>query len=222
MSTSDSMPFAVGRPSTSEAQGDQQGRPDRAWSAARVESEARGHGRDPEQRLLAVFDVLDGVINRADREARAYVAVLANDSAGSVPHAELGTLIETLASEAGLEARGELLLSFELLVVGATHGALGGDLDSAGRARRMAVDLVPHHRPRQPAIVDAFFSHEYDFDLELPSGGAIEHTTVSASKTSRSDAGSSRSVGHTIDPRDNHQAIAEFERVARALDEDWE
>jgi hypothetical protein len=167
----------------------------RAWTVAMVESSARSRGSSPEGRLLGIFDVLDAIINRADREARDFVEVLAGmstgrplDAAGTVILDGFRDLIETLAAEAGLVAREELALSWRILMKGAILRAVEGDLTAAARARSMAVDLIVRHRPtalrvaplaHDPEEFDASVAFDLD-EYDLYSGESDAEAVVTA------------------------------------------
>jgi len=125
----------------------------REWTVAMVETSARQRGVDPETRLLAIFDVLDELFNRADREARAFVEVLAEMSTGRALDdsrteilVSIRALVDTLAEEANLADIDDLASSWRILMKGAIVRAMDGDLESAARARVMAVDLIARHR----------------------------------------------------------------------------
>lgn len=125
----------------------------REWTIAMVEAGARARGVNAEGRLLAVFDVLDDVFHRSDREARAFVVVLADMSKGSALGdvatemlSSFRALTATLAGEAQLKDVEAFTLSWRVLLKGAIVRAAGGDLDAATRAKEMAADLITHHR----------------------------------------------------------------------------
>jgi len=100
----------------------------------------RGH--DADSRLLGLFDVLGDVINRADREGRAFVVSL-GDGGKSL---ELMSAITRLCTETALRDAEGLAQSIRLLVTGSAAAALTGDLDSGRRGREMARDLIIRHR----------------------------------------------------------------------------
>jgi len=114
----------------------------RDWTIETLEIGARSLGHDPESRLLGLFDVLGDVINRADREARAFVASLV----GNERSAELMTAITRLAAATGPRDVEGLAQSIRLLVAGSAAAALVGDLDSARRGRALARNLMESRR----------------------------------------------------------------------------
>lgn len=136
----------------------------REWSVAKFESSARLRGYDPVGRLLAIFDVLDDVINRADREARSFVTNLA----GTDLLAELTRTITRLAVESSLRDTENAVLSLRVLVTGAAMSALAGDYDAASRARSMAHTLIDRHSDavlRQEPVARAQPFQEVDREL---------------------------------------------------------
>jgi hypothetical protein len=137
----------------------------REWTVAKLESSARLRGFDPVGRLLALFDVLDDVTNRADREARSFVTVLA----GSGLQLDLTRAITRLAAETGLRDVEEVVLSLRLLITGALNSVLAGDLNSPRRARSMASTLVGLHREasaQQEPIAQAQPLLDIDHELD--------------------------------------------------------
>ena len=147
----------------------------REWTVAMVETSARNRGVDPESRLLAVFDVLNDLFNRADREARTFVETLSSMTSGRAlndSQTEVLTnfreLMASLATEARLTGVAELTLSLRVLMKGAIVRAVAGDLEAGIRARDMAVDLVTHHRAATPVaypVAESAPSLEvFDFD----------------------------------------------------------
>jgi hypothetical protein len=118
-----------------------------------VETAARGRGNTPIERLLGVSDVMDDLINRADRPARAFVVRLGRVSAGP-PQTEseqalvtgFRRLVAGLATEAALSDIDEFARSWWILFRGTLLQAVDGDLESARLSRHMVADLVERHR----------------------------------------------------------------------------
>jgi hypothetical protein len=124
----------------------------REWTVGMVEASARRRGTSPADHLLGFFNVLDDVMNRADRPAREFLARLGRVSARPLANdadrelvAGLRNLITQLALEADIADTDELLLSWWVLTKGAVLKALDGDLGAARRARLMGADLVSRH-----------------------------------------------------------------------------
>jgi hypothetical protein len=144
---------------------------DREWSVPMFEAAARNRGVNAADHLLGIFDVLDDVINRADRPARAFLVRLGRVSSGAPATeedrllvSELRAVIMGLASETQIADAGDLLLSWWVLMKGSILKALDGDLGSAVRARAMAVDLIARHaRPTHLPIAQSY-AERIDFD----------------------------------------------------------
>jgi hypothetical protein len=151
-----SVPTAAGSLPTAAAHGKPN---EREWTIAMIEASARSRSDTPEGRLLAVFEVLDELFNRADREARSFVEILADTSRGRPMGTAAADLIvsfreltDRLAEEAELPDVESFGMSWRILSNGAILKAVDGDLESASRAREMAVDLIARHRPPTPPL----------------------------------------------------------------------
>jgi AcrR family transcriptional regulator len=124
------------------------------WTKDLIEAEAMRRGSNPEQRLLAIFDVLDEWFHRDDFEGCSFVNVLLETAdreseigASSAMHLEnIRGVIRTLAEEAGLRDVEEFALTFHILMKGSIVQAGEGDLDAAKRAKRMARTLIDQYR----------------------------------------------------------------------------
>jgi hypothetical protein len=110
-------------------------------------------GSDPEQRLLAIFDVFDEWFHREDFEACSFINVLLEmgpeHSAGcaSVWHLEqIRSIVRRLAEEAGLRDTESLARSFHILMKGSIIAASEGDTQAAQRGKAMASLLIEQHR----------------------------------------------------------------------------
>jgi hypothetical protein len=121
----------------------------REWTVARVEASARSRSMTTRGRLVAIFEVLDDLVNRADREARAFVSRLARVSAEAPRTAddtelvrEFRALIRALAVETNIAEPEALVQSWWILMKGSLLKAMDGDLEAARRAGDMASDLV--------------------------------------------------------------------------------
>ena len=123
------------------------------WTHGFLESGAR-RAATAEQRLLALFDVLDEWFQRDDYESCSFVGVLlemgADHPLGRAAIAQLEDVqltVRTLAVEAGLGEPDAFARTCQLLIDGAIVAAAAGDNDAARRARSMALTLVDQHRP---------------------------------------------------------------------------
>jgi AcrR family transcriptional regulator len=128
-------------------------RREQRWTMEFVEAEARRRGATPEERLLAIFDTLDGWFRREDYEACSFINTLlemrAEHPAGkaSIHHLEnIRLLVRRLAEEADLQAPDSFARSFHLLMMGSIVSAAEGDLDAARRAKTMARTLISQYR----------------------------------------------------------------------------
>ena len=123
------------------------------WTRDFVEAGAMSRGSDPEQRLLAIFDVFDEWFHRDDFEACSFINVLLEmgpeHSAGraSLWHLEqIRSIVRRLAEEAGLRDTESLARSFHILMKGSIVAASEGDTQAAQRGKSMASLLIEQHR----------------------------------------------------------------------------
>jgi AcrR family transcriptional regulator len=123
------------------------------WTRDFVEAGAISRGSDPEQRLLAIFDVFDEWFHRDDFEACSFINVLLemgpehSAGAASVWHLEqIRSIVRRLAEEAGLRDTESLARSFHILMKGSIIAASEGDMRAAQRGKSMASLLVEQHR----------------------------------------------------------------------------
>ncbi len=123
------------------------------WTHGFLETEAR-RAPTAEQRLLALFDVLDEWFRREDYEACSFVAVLlemgADHPLGRAAIAQLEDMqltVRKLAAEAGLREPDAFARTCQLLIDGSIVAAAAGDDDAARRARPLVQRLVDQHRP---------------------------------------------------------------------------
>ena len=123
------------------------------WTKDLIEAGAMGRGSNPEEQLLAIFDVLDEWFHRDDFEAGSFIKVLLelgpNNPAGgaSVRHLEqLRAIARHLAEEAGLRDTQSFAHSWHILIQGSIVVAAEGDLEAARRGKAMARLLIEQHR----------------------------------------------------------------------------
>src|SRR6202047_3040659 len=126
---------------------------DQRWTHGLVEAEAHRRGSDPEERLLAIFDVLDEWFHRDDFEAGSFIKVLLElgpeHPAGDarVRHLEqLRAIVRRLAEEAGLRDTDSFAHSWHILMEGSIVVAAEGDVDAAQRGKAMARPLIDQYR----------------------------------------------------------------------------
>jgi AcrR family transcriptional regulator len=129
-------------------------RRDELWMMGSVVPEAKSRADNPEDQLLAIFDVYDQWFQEDDFEACSFVKVLLEMGAthplgqASIEYlARIRQQVRLLADEAGLEDSEAFALSWHILMKGSIIAAAEGDRHSARRARRMASGLITTHRP---------------------------------------------------------------------------
>ena len=123
------------------------------WTKEFIEAGAMRRGSSPEERLLAIFDVLDEWFHREDFEAGSFIKVLlelgAEHPAGgaSMRHLEqIRAFVRHLAEEAGLRYVDSFAASWHILMQGSIVVAAEGDTQAAQRAKSMARLLIAEHR----------------------------------------------------------------------------
>jgi AcrR family transcriptional regulator len=123
------------------------------WTKDLIEAGAMRRGSNPEEQLLAIFDVLDEWFHRDDFEAGSFIKVLLelgpkNPAGGaSVRHLEqLRLIARHLAEEAGLRDTESFAHSWHILIQGSIVVAAEGDVEAARRGKSMARQLIEQHR----------------------------------------------------------------------------
>jgi len=123
------------------------------WTKDIIEAGAMGRGSNPEERLLAIFDVLDEWFHRDDFEAGSFIKVLLElgpehpAGGASVLHLEqLRAIVRRLAKEAGLRKTDSFARSWHILMEGTIVVAAEGDAQAARRGKSMARQLIEQHR----------------------------------------------------------------------------
>ena len=123
------------------------------WTKDLMEAGALGRGSNPEERLLAMFDVLDEWFHRDDFEAGSFMKVLLElgpeHQAGhaSVWHLEqIRSIVCRLAEEAGLRDTDSFARSWHILMEGSIVSAAEGDTQAARRSKSMARQLIDQYR----------------------------------------------------------------------------
>ena len=131
-------------------------RREQRWTRGWVEQEAQRRGSDPEQQLLAIFDLFDEWFHRDDFEACSFINVLlemgtehpAGDA--SVRHlANIRDIVRRLAEEAGLRDTDGFAHSWHILMKGSIVAAAEGDANAARRAQAIARLLIEEHQGRE-------------------------------------------------------------------------
>jgi AcrR family transcriptional regulator len=124
------------------------------WTKDLIEAGAIRRGSNPEERLLAIFDVLDEWFHRDDFEAGSFIKVLLElgpehpAGGASVLHLEqIRAIVRRLAKEAGLRKTDSFARSWHILMEGSIVVAAEGDAQAARRGKSMARQLIEQHRP---------------------------------------------------------------------------
>ena len=123
------------------------------WTKDFVEAGAMRRGSNPEERLLAIFDVLDEWFHRDDFEAGSFMKVLLElgpehpAGGASVWHLEqIRSIVRRLAEEAGLHDTDSFARSWHILMEGSIVVATEGDTRAAQRGKSMARLLIDQYR----------------------------------------------------------------------------
>jgi len=123
------------------------------WTRDIVEAGAMRRGSNPEERLLAIFDVLDEWFHRDDFEAGSFMKVLLElgpehpAGGASVRHLEqIRSIVRRLAEEAGLHDTDSFARSWHILMEGSIVSAAEGDVEAARRGKSMARLLIDQYR----------------------------------------------------------------------------
>jgi AcrR family transcriptional regulator len=124
------------------------------WTRQFVEAGARERGASAEERLLAIFDVLDDWFQQEAYEGCSFINVLletgdrdhpiGNASAQYLEN--IRTIVRTLAEEAGVRDPEGFAYSWHLLMKGAIVQAAEGDRRAAQRAKTIARLVLDQHR----------------------------------------------------------------------------
>jgi AcrR family transcriptional regulator len=118
----------------------------RRWTQEWLASEIDRRGRDPLERLLLPFEVLDGWFQSPDFESCAFMRTLFEvpDDEDPVHAAAVGHLdtikvmLADNAREAGLAGPEEIALQLQILMMGSIVSATRGDRTAGKRAREVA------------------------------------------------------------------------------------
>lgn len=132
-------------------------RREQLWTHGLIEAHSELLGTTPEERLLAIFDVLhDWFQNRDGYEGCSFINVLLelgpDHPAGqaSIAHIDrVRDIVRRRAVAAGLRDVEDFASSWHILMKGAIVLAAVGDLQAAQRAQVMARSLIERHRPEE-------------------------------------------------------------------------
>lgn len=131
-------------------------RRDQLWTQDWLQAEVERKASDPEQRLLAIFDLFDEWFRRPNFEGCSFINVLLEhpDAASPVNRAGVSYLagirrfLEDLADSAGVKDADDFARRWHILMKGSIVAAGEGDRDAAKRARGIA-QLVLAAAPRK-------------------------------------------------------------------------
>jgi AcrR family transcriptional regulator len=123
------------------------------WTLDFIQAGAMSRSADPEEQLLAIFDVFDEWFRRRDFEACSFINVLLEmgkehaTGRASVWHLEqIRSIVRRLAEEAGLQDPDSFARSFHILMKGSIIAATEGDTEAAQRGKSLARLLNDQHR----------------------------------------------------------------------------
>lgn len=130
-------------------------RREQLWTHGLIEGQSELRGTTPEERLLAIFDVMhDWFQGRDGYEGCSFINVLLelgpDHPAGqaSIAHIDhVRDIVRRRAVDAELRDVEEFASSWHLLMKGAIVLAAVGDLQAARHAQAMARSLIERHRP---------------------------------------------------------------------------
>jgi len=137
-------------------------RRDELWTRRWLQSEVQQRASDPEQQLLAIFDVLDRWFHAPDFEGCSFIKVMLEHPAAAHPlHRasaayleRIRDFIEALARRAGIADATSFGREWHVLMNGSIVAAGEGDLDAARRAQKIA-RLVLEDATRETAAQTA-------------------------------------------------------------------
>jgi AcrR family transcriptional regulator len=120
------------------------------WTHGWLERELEERGGPPEERLLAIFDLLDEWFRRDDYESCLFINCLLESedpespiaAASARALANVRALARGLAEDAGIGDPNRFALQWQILMSGSIIAADQGDLDAAQPARESAQLLL--------------------------------------------------------------------------------
>lgn len=128
------------------------------WTRDWLEAGVRRRADDPEERLLAIFDLFDGWFRRADFEGCSFINTLLESDDRSAVHkaaaahlASIRGLLEAIAREAGLAEPRKFAQAWHMLMKGSIVSAGEGNRHAAREAKR-AGRLILDGWPRRDRV----------------------------------------------------------------------
>jgi AcrR family transcriptional regulator len=125
-------------------------RREQLWTRDWLQSEVERTASEPEERLLAIFDVFDGWFHSPDFEGCSFINVLLEIAdpadpvhrAGAAYLAGIREFLKTLARDAKIADPDNFARKWHILMKGSIVSAGEGDRDAARRARQIASILL--------------------------------------------------------------------------------
>jgi AcrR family transcriptional regulator len=118
------------------------------WTRNWLEAEVRRRSSDPQERLLAIFDVFDGWFHKKSFEGCSFINVLLESTPRGSVHrtaavhlSKIRAIICDLAKEAGLEEPQKFAQAWHMLMKGSIVAACEGNKNAA-REAKLAARLV--------------------------------------------------------------------------------
>jgi AcrR family transcriptional regulator len=115
------------------------------WTRGWLEAEVKCRSTDPQERLLAIFDVFDGWFRKRSFEGCSFVNVLLETKSGSAVHrsaaqhlAKIRAIVRDLAREAGLAEPEQFAQAWHMLMKGSIVSACEGNRNAAREAKQAA------------------------------------------------------------------------------------
>lgn len=119
------------------------------WTRNWLEAEVRRRTEDPEERLLAIFDIFDGWFRTADFEGCSFINVLLESEPlssvrkASADHlAKIRAIVCEFAEQAGLADAEQFAHAWHMLMKGSIVAAGEGNREAARHAKRAAQLLL--------------------------------------------------------------------------------
>lgn len=130
------------------------------WSHQWLETEVKRPASDPEQRLLAMFDVFEGWFREKTFEGCSFIKVLLESKVNSAVHRAAAThlssiraFIRTVADDADLREPKKFAQVWQMLMEGSIIAATEGNRNAAREARFAAQLIIDSWRRNKPAAL---------------------------------------------------------------------
>ncbi len=129
------------------------------WTKEWLQGEVERRADEPDERLLAIFDVFDDWFRQDDFEGCTFVNVLLEMADGASPlrqasiiHlANIRTFLQGLAADAGVADPDDFARRWHILMKGSIVSAGEGDRDAALRAQSIGRLILANERASAPA-----------------------------------------------------------------------